>query len=493
MKKIVLIIFSLSLLLSSCGSSKKAVIKPASEPIVKDSERVKPEDSKVLIINEEGQTTVISSNKNNTTLEYINQYAAIAKKEMKEHHIPASITIAQGILESNNGNGDLTRKSNNHFGIKCHRGWKGPRTYHDDDEKGECFRVYTDPATSYKDHSAFLAGRKRYASLFELKKDDYKAWAHGLRMAGYATDNRYPQKLISIIERYKLYRLDSDVITENKKEEKLRNTITHTVHEGETLFAISRKYRISCSSIKTLNKLDSNTIYIDQVLLIKPKSINNDLNVNEEIIFDVNDTINIEKPIVKSIKKTKKEDVKKPVIKTEVKESVSKIVEQQTTKNKTVPNNNVAITTTVPKQSNISVPKVASIEKVEHVKRVKGENQTSYVRTIEAKRETAPRYHTVEKGETLYGIAYKYGLEIPVIRKLNGISKNEISVGQKLKLKNKTEVVVIEPEIILTYTVQTGDTLYKISREQGISLMHLKKINNLKSNNLKVGQILRVN
>jgi LysM repeat protein len=129
---------------------------------------------------------------------------------MKEHGIPASITLAQGLLESGNGNSELARNANNHFGIKCTPDWTGGKSYHDDDAKNECFRKYKDAAQSYEDHAKFLQ-RSRYASLFELKPTDYKGWAHGLKKAGYATDPSYPQKLIGLIERYELYKLDQGV------------------------------------------------------------------------------------------------------------------------------------------------------------------------------------------------------------------------------------------------------------------------------------------
>src|SRR5690606_1187377 len=128
--------------------------------------------------------------------DYIETFAEIAQFEMKAYGIPASITLAQGILESGSGRSDLTRRTNNHFGIKCHAGWEGEYYFHDDDEKGECFRKYNHPMYSFRDHSIFLTSRSRYAFLFHLKKDDYKAWAKGLREAGYATDRHYPQKLI---------------------------------------------------------------------------------------------------------------------------------------------------------------------------------------------------------------------------------------------------------------------------------------------------------
>ena len=134
-------------------------------------------------------------------VEYIEEWKGEAVRQMKMYAIPASITLAQGVLESGNGNSELAKKSNNHFGIKCHAGWQGGRTYHDDDEKGECFRVYDDGKDSYEDHSKFLL-RDRYASLFELDLDDYKGWAKGLKKCGYATNPKYPELLITIIERH---------------------------------------------------------------------------------------------------------------------------------------------------------------------------------------------------------------------------------------------------------------------------------------------------
>lgn len=149
-------------------------------------------------------------------LAYIEQFKDVAKANMREFGIPCSIILAQGILESSAGTGILSRDANNHFGIKCHKEWKGPSVRHDDDSPQECFRKYQHPLESYKDHSLFLKDRSWYASLFELKKDDYKAWAKGLKAAGYATDRRYDKKLISIIERYKLDKLDAEVL-ENKE------------------------------------------------------------------------------------------------------------------------------------------------------------------------------------------------------------------------------------------------------------------------------------
>ena len=143
-----------------------------------------------------------------TSEDYIDRWKKEAVHQMIEYKIPASITLAQGILESGNGISELALKSNNHFGIKCHSDWTGGRTYHDDDEKGECFRVYDHPRDSYEDHSQFLL-RNRYSTLFELDLEDYKGWAKGLKKCGYATNPEYAERLITLIERHNLNILDS--------------------------------------------------------------------------------------------------------------------------------------------------------------------------------------------------------------------------------------------------------------------------------------------
>lgn len=143
-----------------------------------------------------------------TRPEYVEKYKDIAIKEMLENGIPASITLAQGLLESDAGNSALAMYANNHFGIKCHKDWTGEKYIQDDDAKDECFRKYKEAEESFNDHSEFLKTRGRYAFLFELRKTDYKGWAEGLKEAGYATDKNYPDKLIKLIDDYKLYQYD---------------------------------------------------------------------------------------------------------------------------------------------------------------------------------------------------------------------------------------------------------------------------------------------
>ena len=142
------------------------------------------------------------------TERYILKYSSVAVDEMERYGIPASITLAQGILESGNGESRLAIEGNNHFGIKCHSSWNGKTIIEDDDEKGECFRKYSEVADSYRDHSLFLSERGRYSFLFAYKKSDYKKWAKGLKKAGYATNPKYPSLLIKLIEKYELYNYD---------------------------------------------------------------------------------------------------------------------------------------------------------------------------------------------------------------------------------------------------------------------------------------------
>lgn len=140
--------------------------------------------------------------------EYIAMYKDLAIEKMSLYGIPASISLSQGLLESGNGGSELAVKANNHFGIKCGKDWRGERVYHDDDSAGECFRAYRTVDESYRDHSHFLTRNQRYASLFKLDKLDYKAWAHGLKEAGYATNPKYPELLIGVIEKNGLYKYD---------------------------------------------------------------------------------------------------------------------------------------------------------------------------------------------------------------------------------------------------------------------------------------------
>ena len=203
---------------------------------------------------------VASFAQNNDHIAYINLYKDIAIEQMNKYHIPASITLAQGLLESGAGKSELAQKSNNHFGIKCHS-WDGNRTYHDDDEIGECFRVYKSARDSYEDHSIFLATSSRYAFLFKFAQTDYENWARGLKRAGYATSPTYADKLIEIIERYDLNRFDYTQIEKTSRNlgphtPYIANDIVYVIaRQGDTMLSIAEEFGISKRQLLSFNDL----------------------------------------------------------------------------------------------------------------------------------------------------------------------------------------------------------------------------------------------
>lgn len=206
--------------------------------------------------------TVQAQTRNKQYEDYIKKYRELAVEEMKKYRIPASITLAQGLLESGAGQSKLARKSNNHFGIKCGSGWTGKTVSYDDDARGECFRAYKHPKQSYEDHSKFLVGRSRYASLFKLKITDYKGWARGLKKAGYATNPRYAEQLIGIIELYDLHKYDTKgglkwmKENPNPHQSYIANGLVYiVVRSGDSWKSISREFDISRKKLRKYNDL----------------------------------------------------------------------------------------------------------------------------------------------------------------------------------------------------------------------------------------------
>jgi len=268
-----------ALLLTGCGAKKRRSPHKKGAPVVVNTERPTARTTNDLETEEVRDLYPMPEDRGrferfpiSDTQDYIETFAEIAQYEMRAFGIPASITLAQGILESGSGRGELTLKTNNHFGIKCHTGWEGEFDFHDDDAKGECFRKYNHPMYSFRDHSIFLSTRSRYAFLFNYKRDDYKKWAHGLRQAGYATDRKYPQKLIAIIERYDLHTYDEAVVDNGLptvREPRQYEVFTHRVEKGDTLYGISKRYDISVDELRRLNNLNDNMISIGQVLNIR--------------------------------------------------------------------------------------------------------------------------------------------------------------------------------------------------------------------------------
>ena len=218
---------------------------------------------------------------------YIDQYKDCAIEQMLKHKIPASITLAQGLLESGAGESSLARKGNNHFGIKCH-GWSGGTMYIDDDARNECFRTYSSPFESYEDHSRFLTSGQRYRSLFNLKITDYKGWARGLKAAGYATNPKYADRLIDIIQLYKLYEYDKahsydKFMTQHAKDHNVDGKPLHPIgiynknyflyaRRGDTFRSIGEEVGISYRKIAKYNERDKNDVLQEgEVVWLKKK------------------------------------------------------------------------------------------------------------------------------------------------------------------------------------------------------------------------------
>ena len=273
--------------LVSCSSSKSVVRTTKSSKTVVRKPVATTTKPRAVVAKPNSSSNSSSQNDDNATvvleattrvkvttklvLDYIDSFKEIAKDNMVKSGIPASITLGQAILESGAGTGPLSAQANNHFGIKCHKEWNGASIRHTDDEENECFRKYSDPSESFRDHSYFLTSRSRYADLFTLDKDDYKRWAKGLKAAGYATDPRYPEKLISLIERYDLQRFDAEVlgkdyVSSSSSQTAFQDSSRYTVIKGDTLYSISKRFNITVEELKKKNKLTDTNLSLGQTL-----------------------------------------------------------------------------------------------------------------------------------------------------------------------------------------------------------------------------------
>lgn len=269
---------SACLLISIVFFSACAVRKVSNSVARTNNERVQRENA-----------IAISQYKYFTANQYIERFKAVAVQEMNLYGIPASITLAQGLFESGNGNSELAKVANNHFGIKAGQSWRGRIYYRDDDNPNDIFRVYNIAEDSFRDHSEFLK-KRNYAGLFELDKNDYRGWAYGLKKAGYATNPKYPALLIGVIEKYNLDKYDQpegeiqkikredrvltqieqkittenqDTIADNVPIEKL-----YIVKQGDTLYSLSKRYGLTVDEIKALNNMANNDLRIGQRLII---------------------------------------------------------------------------------------------------------------------------------------------------------------------------------------------------------------------------------
>ena len=360
--------------------------------------------------------SVVAVAQNLTPEQYIEQYKDLAIREMKRMGVPAAITLAQGLLETESGNSELLRKSNNHFGIKCKNNWNGNGVSHDDDFKGECFRTYKDAEESYRDHSNFLRGSDRYAFLFALNPADYKGWANGLKKAGYATNPKYPAVLIKSIEQYNLqqyslaaldevpkfesgkyesdkettfvYQADSTADISGENIDENTTSINHIkcvfAKKGTSLLAIASKNDIPLSKLLQINELEQDGILdMDQLIFLEKKSTRGPV---EYCIVGQSETLH-----------------------------------------------DVAQRNGIQLQYLADYNQLNKYAAIEPGTKLCLQHQRPQEIVATGQEAVSPiKYHAVQPKEGLYTISKKYGVTVQQIKDWNNLTSNNLSVGQQL-------------------------------------------------------------
>lgn len=459
-----------------------------------------------------------------TTEEYIDKYHKIAMRQMKEFKIPASITLAQGILESGNGNSELAKKAKNHFGIKCHSTWTGKRFYMDDDAEDECFRVYKSPEESYKDHSLFLTKRGRYSFLFtDYSTTDYKKWALGLKKAGYATNPKYPDLLIGIIERYHLYKYDrEDYVPEIVSEEEVlvleelneENFELEQTDEyikalmGRNVYYSDREKGIFIfNRIKTVKAKDRTPLEIAIAFDVNYEMILKYNDINAEDFFQKDQNVFLQP---KRFQGSQKEYLVKPgdsmweisqmfgiKLNTLYAKNLMNIGEQampgeilNLRKKKKEKMKTIKYEDVLKAKKEIEDQKPKKVIKQTVIKPQKTTiNINIYDKTEQKQIETIQETNTPQtviktqtiRNEDAYP-AQKY------VDKNEEITKiiNTIPVIQKNNPNQNTE----KQQIYIVHIVTQGETLYFLSKKYNVSVEELKKLNNLIDNSIDIGQEL---
>jgi len=376
------------------------------------------------------------------TKAYIQQYKDIAIKEMKRTGIPASITLAQAIVESSSGESNLAKKFNNHFGIKCKLDWKGETTFQDDDTKKECFRVYPNAMSSFKDHSDFLKNRPNYASLFELDPVDDTAWAYGLKKAGYATANDYPKKLLKVIDDYELSQYNysestidtalevaSDTRDAAQLNKNLPNNVKPATKLDSTLIKdtitnsklVDSKDDIQLSSVKGLNAISNNNTPVIGIKSLNsiPKDTTNNTIATTATTAKSNDKVILNSATEKNI--------------------TNKIITDTTVTKKTIayPTNQKFSINQVPAiwaQAGRSFLEIADTYHISLYKMYQF-NDLKEIDLVEndqiiflaaKKKESERKVHPIKKGETLYDISQSEGIQLEALKAYNPTIKEDI-------------------------------------------------------------------
>jgi LysM repeat protein len=380
--------------------------------------------------------------------DYIAKYSQIAIEEMRRTGVPASITLAQGIHETQAGQSKLVLSSNNHFGIKCKSEWTGERVYHDDDARGECFRKYESPYDSYRDHSDFLKTRSHYSFLFQLDPTDYEAWAHGLKKAGYATNPKYPQLLIKLIKDYNLQ--DYTLVALNNKElpKKTEDVITASNTESSTSDAKSMSPRIG-EFIKTqvLNMPAAGVYRINRTKVITiPKgasylAVAQEHNISLARLFDFNDMEPQETAVKDHLlflqRKRKTGSNAYHIIAKG--ESLHDIAQAEGIRLESLMEYNWLAQGLQPMPGEQLYLQKKAPQPPKMVSDYTASVTTQPSKQTNVMEGSAGMFtlHTVQPKETLYSLSKKYGVGVDDIKQWNGLESNDLKTGQQLRINTK--------------------------------------------------------
>jgi LysM repeat protein len=451
-----------------------------------------------------------------TPQEYLAKYKELAIIEMHRSGVPASITLAQGVLESNSGNSRLAKFANNHFGIKCKGSWTGKVIYANDDAPDECFRAYESVLASYQDHSEFLRVNWRYHELFELKSTDYKGWCHGLRKAGYATNPQYGKILISLIDRYELHQYDGAKLpgTELPTLEvgkTVNGVAVKTAKQGETVETIASDNYVKDKHIRKWNDLPKDAkIEPGETVYLKPKrrrgSEEKHIVLQGEDMRDISQQYGIKLKLLYRKNRMDKgtEPKEGEVLYMQKKRSNDDAVDLANEKPKWQEDE--------PKEfvNPHSIPK-----KVIDTTDFSNPGAKNKVNVV------VPDYHTVNKGDNLYRVAEKYHVfEEDLLRWNSNLNPSTMGIGQKIylseeaaKKNNATVKSPLEKPVIKTpitekeieeikeniavdgpvkHVVVKGDTLYNICKRYNVTVDQLKEWNKLENINIQLGQKLQI-
>lgn len=440
---------------------------------------------------------------------YISAYKEIAIAEMQRVHIPASITLAQAMLESANGNSRLSKEGNNHFGIKCKKTWEGKVIYEDDDTLQECFRAYDSPAESFIDHSDYLTSGKRYASLFLLPQNDYTHWAIGLKEAGYATNPQYAQLLLSYIEKYHLYEFDDDTVSlanypynvKIRDSVYVNRTLATVVAEGETFESIAKEHKMLDRQLYHYNDLKKGAQPIPGMLLyLKPKRTKG----NEEfhvITYGENMYYLSQKYGIK-LKSLYRKNLLSLTCKDEPAVGSRIYLQHKRMDSLQLRHDSVL---------HFSKPPFMyyhpGFYSYTYLLQNKSENTTNSNKKEENKTEKSEQkeedsFHIVQNGETLYSIGKKYALSIEELMHINHLQTTTLYSGQLLYLVRELKIDSnyfiekklrpISKDTLIIHLAQPGETVFSVARLYQISVDTLMKWNGLIGYALSLGQQLKI-